>query len=294
MYANLDDAISEIFGHDARIQNRQAVHGGDINEAYHIVLSSGKDAFLKCNAQVGEDFFAAEAAGLAALKQAGANTPIVLAHGGLETGGAFLLLQYEHSASPKAGYWEHLGCMLANVHRASTAAFAPNGNYGFASDNYIGQTKQANTPSGKWIDFFRAARLGAQMDWAAHYFDASDKRRCAYLLDHLEEYLLEPGFPSLLHGDLWSGNVMAGSDGNPMLIDPAVYVGHYEADLAMTELFGRFPPAFYGAYHETIPAAPGYADRRDLYNLYHLLNHLNLFGASYLSPVRRILKRYAA
>ena len=131
------------------------------------------------------------------------------------------------------------------------------------------------------------------MKMADHYFDKEDKRRCWRILDHLEEFLIEPEFSSLLHGDLWSGNVIVDSMGEPMFIDPAVYVGHHEADLAMTALFGGFAPSFYEAYHEVIPKDPGYADRRELHDLYHLLNHLNLFGGAYLVSVRRILKRYA-
>ena len=109
---------------------------------------------------------------------------------------------------------------------------------------------------------------------------------------NLDRYLVEPEKPSLVHGDLWSGNFITGSDGQAWLIDPAVYVGHAEADLAMTELFGGFHPRFYAAYREVNPLQPGYEQRRDLYNLYHLLNHLNLFGRGYLSSVLRILSRY--
>ena len=112
------------------------------------------------------------------------------------------------------------------------------------------------------------------------------------LLDHLDRYLTEPAFPSLLHGDLWGGNYVRGPEGSACLIDPAVSVGHAEADLAMTELFGGFAPAFYDAYRGENEIRPGYSDRRDLYNLYHLLNHLNLFGGSYYSAVMRIVKRY--
>ena len=131
------------------------------------------------------------------------------------------------------------------------------------------------------------------MELADGYFDKDDRQRCQNLLDNLDNYLVEPEFPSLIHGDLWSGNVMPDQNGSPMLIDPAVYIGHHEADIAMTELFGGFSPEFYDAYHEIIPKESGYVERRALYNLYHLLNHLNLFGRSYLSAVRRILKHYS-
>jgi fructosamine-3-kinase len=113
-----------------------------------------------------------------------------------------------------------------------------------------------------------------------------------WLLDHLDRYLAEPEYPSLLHGDLWGGNFMTGPDGYAWLIDPAVYVGHREADLAMTELFGGFAPAFYSAYRQIANVDPEYDDRRDLYNLYHLLNHVNLFGYSYVGSVLRTLDRF--
>ena len=113
------------------------------------------------------------------------------------------------------------------------------------------------------------------------------------VLDHLDEYLIEPAHPSLLHGDLWSGNFVTGPDGHAWLIDPACYVGHAEADLAMKELFGGFAPSFYDAYRELCPIAMGYSDRRELYNLYHLLNHLNLFGRGYLESVMQIVRRFS-
>ena len=127
---------------------------------------------------------------------------------------------------------------------------------------------------------------------AEQYFEASERRMINNLLERLDTLLIEPEYPSLLHGDLWSGNFMTGDDGKAWLIDPAVYVGHAEADIAMTELFGGFSEEFYSAYRETAPMQAGYEDRRDLYNLYQLLNHLNMFGGSYLSSVRRIVRRY--
>ena len=139
-------------------------------------------------------------------------------------------------------------------------------------------------------DINRDCRLAPQFRDAARWFDATDRKRISYLLEHLDEYLDEPEQPSFLHGNLWSGNFITGSDGNAWLIDPAAYVGHPEADIAMTELFGGFPQKFYDSYQEVNPMKPGYERRREVYNLYHLLNHLNLFGGSYLSSVRRILK----
>lgn len=284
--------IQRLFGNNVQVTDRVPVSGGDINEAYRLCLSDGCDLFIKLNDKAGEDFFLAEKAGLEALRAAGANTPQVLGYGKLAGNSAYLLLEYVRSACPQRNYGEMLGHMLAEVHRAAVDNTARKGRFGFYRDNYIGQIRQKNKGNDSWIEFFRTSRMAVQFDLAADYLDKEDRRKCQNLLDHLDKFLIEPAFPSLLHGDLWSGNVMPDSQGNPMLIDPAVYVGHHEADLAMTELFGGFPPEFYDAYHEIIPREPGYADRRDLYNLYHLLNHLNLFGSSYLAAIRRIVKRY--
>ena len=293
MRSVLNEIVRSFFGQAASVEWSEPVSGGDINEAFHLLLTSGEEVFLKLNARAEENFFLAEAHGLKCMKECGASVPEVLAVGKLSDGAAYLLLSYVRSSARKSDYWSRLGYMLGDMHRAETGRFTKKGNFGLDRDNFIGATKQVNKPKAGWIEFFRENRLGFQLKLAAHYFDKEDKRRLRRILDHLEEFLTEPEFPSLLHGDLWGGNVMSDSQGMPMLIDPAVYVGHHEADLAMTELFGGFDPAFYDAYHEVIPREPGYADRRELYNLYHLLNHLNLFGGAYLASVRRILKRYA-
>ena len=293
MYQSLEEAVRDIWGQEATIQSRRSVSGGDINDAYHLLLSNGNEAFLKLNRNAANNFFTAEAHGLEAMGETGTNVPQVLACGNTAEGVGFLLLSYEKSSHPTKDYWSLLGEMLANMHLSNTESFVEGGMFGFREDNYIGATVQINKPKHRWIEFFRDARLGVQMRLADRYFDRSDKELCQRMLDHLGDFLTEPQFPSLLHGDLWSGNVMPDRNGCPMLMDPAVYVGHHEADLAMTELFGGFAQAFYDAYHERIPKELGHSDRRDIYNLYHLLNHLNLFGGSYLASVRRILKRYA-
>lgn len=288
----MQTAIQKIYGADVQITEKAPVSGGDINEAYHLVLSNGTEVFLKRNAHAKVDFFLAEKAGLEALHKAGANTPEVLACGISEGTCAYLLLGYIRRARPRSNYWSLLGQMLAKMHRSPVEKVTGDSRYGFTTNNYIGQTKQINTRNSNWVEFFRTSRLAVQFDLATHYLDKEDRRRAQSILDHLDEYLNEPAFPSLVHGDLWSGNVMPDSQGAPMLIDPAVYIGHHEVDLAMTELFGGFAPDFYDAYHEIIPKEPGYTDRREIYNLYHLLNHLNLFGSSYLASVRKILKKY--
>lgn len=287
MYHNLNDVVKDIWGQGVSIQNKQPVSGGDINEAYHLSLSNGEEAFLKINRKAGEIFFRAEANGLTAMRDAGANVPKVLGYGE-----GFLLLVYDKSSFKANDYGTLLGQMLANMHLADTKEFVKSGVFSFYEDNFIGATVQINSPKSSWVKFFQNTRLGVQMKMADRYFDKDDKKRCQLLIDRLRDLLIEPKFPSLLHGDLWSGNAMPDRNGNPMLIDPAVYIGHHEADIAMTELFGGFPSTFYNAYYEIIPKESGYEDRRDIYNLYHLLNHLNLFGNSYLASVRRILKHY--
>ena len=187
------------------------------------------------------------------------------------------------------------GAAATSSSDSADGALSPSGQcmkFGFFQDNFIGARPQKNTSSESWISFFRNNRLAPQFSAADRYFTAEDRARNQKLLDHLEDFLVEPEKPSLLHGDLWSGNVMCGTDGNVLLIDPACYVGHAEADLAMTELFGGFPSSFYDAYREARPLQPGYESRRDLYNLYQLLNHLNLFGSGYLNAVKSVVAEY--
>lgn len=264
------------------------VSGGDINDAYKLNLSDGRQIFMKVNRSSGSSFFQAEADGLEAIRATDAiGVPQVIAVGKDQQYGAFLLLEWVEAAPKAHGFWETFGRSLARMHRV------PADHFGWEKDNYIGASPQINTQHDSWIAFYRDCRLAPQFRRADHYFEPATWKRISRLLDRLEDYLVEPIHPSLLHGDLWSGNYITGNDGQAWLIDPAVYLGHAEADLAMTELFGGFHPDFYSAYREVSPLQPGYEQRRDLYNLYHLLNHLNLFGGGYLSAVLRILNRYS-
>ena len=291
--SSLEEAIDGIFGKDLQIVGKQQVYGGDINRTYRLTLSDGASVFMKSNTLNNLTFFEAEAKGLEALRQTDAiGVPKVFGIG-TDQSTSFLLMEYLEAAPKIDGYWEVFGRELAALHRADTGHLADNGNFGFPADNYIGATPQKNTPMTSWADFFRECRLLPQIRMADRYFDTKLRQLSAKLLDRLDGYLSEPEFPSLLHGDLWSGNAAPGPDGKAWIFDPAAYVGHYEAELAMTELFGRYPQEFYRAYSEINPIDVGYRDRRDLYNLYHLLNHLNLFGGSYLGSVRQILSRYA-
>ncbi|MDE7313639.1 MAG: fructosamine kinase family protein [Eubacterium sp.] len=295
-FSSLQDALQALFGAGTKVTQAQYAAGGDINEARRLTLSNGMRIFMKSNAKANLSFFTAEAAGLAAIARTGTvSVPRVLCCGTDQAQGgySFLLMDYLESGSRRADYWEVLGQQLAAMHRADTAPFVPGGRYGFLQDNFIGASSQGNAPGDSWTGFFRDCRLKPQFERASGYFEAADIKKASRLMERIPDLLAEPQHPSLLHGDLWGGNVMTGHDGTAWLIDPAVYVGHAEADLAMTELFGGFSQRFYAAYREAAPLQEGYERRRDLYNLYHMLNHLNLFGRSYLGAVKRILGEYA-
>ena len=288
---SLYDVIWNLFGTERRITKRRYVSGGDINEVCVLVLDDGRRLFLKSNSIRAFDNFSAEAEGLAAMRETGTvQVPELLGIGKDPEGFSFLLMEYIEAERASGKYWEELGRNLACMHKAPVTGKA---SFGWKRDNYIGARRQINAGHDSWISFFRDCRLAPQFGDADRYFDTTDRKRAEHLLSHLDRFLIEPERPSLVHGDLWSGNVIAGKGGKAWLIDPAVYYGHPEADLAMTELFGGFAGAFYAAYQEENPLEAGYKDRRDLYNLYQLLNHLNMFGASYLSSVQQILKRYA-
>jgi fructosamine-3-kinase len=252
------------------IADAQRVSGGCIHRCYRATLG-GRAVFLKTNQARFADAFAAEADGLAALRDAGCTAPEPISHG-TAAGSAYLLMEFLELGS--RGDFTALGPMLAAMHRSE------GGSFGWVRDNYIGSTPQANALSDSWAAFWRERRLGPQLALA---------RRNGYALDVPDVSRLLEGHdpaPSLLHGDLWGGNAGFLRNGAPVLFDPAVYYGDREADLAMTELFGGFPPEFYSAYG---PVPPGYETRKHLYNLYHLLNHLNLFGGGYLGQIKATL-----
>lgn len=226
-----------------------------------------------------------------ALAQAeGPRVPRVLAF--LEEGSdQLLLMEYIEPGSRGGDFHVRFGRALARLHRTNR-----NDRCGFYRDNHIGSTPQRNTWSSDWFRFFGEHRLLYQVNLARErgLADQQMMRRTENLVKQLPELLpgLDDNRPSLLHGDLWGGNYLVDRYGDPVLVDPAAYYGHREADLAMTGLFGGFSPAFYRAYQEEWPLEPGFDRRRDLYNLYHLLNHLNLFGSGYLAGCQAILRRF--
>jgi fructosamine-3-kinase len=255
-----------------KIDAAAPIGGGCIHECFRVEIA-GKAFFLKCNSKEQASNFAAEADGLAALKQAGLRAPHPISHG---SAGANAYLMLELLDLKDQGDFAALGRMLAEAHRK------PGARFGWSRDNYIGATSQFNGWCDDWAEFWRTRRLQPQFDLARKRGYDIGQVDLSPLLENHEPH------PSLLHGDLWSGNAAFTKEG-PVVFDPAVYYGDREADLAMTELFGGFPGEFYRAYQAAYPLDAGYQLRKHLYNLYHLLNHLNLFGAGYLGQVKQTL-----
>ena len=198
---------------------------------------------------------------------------------------AYLLMEYLPEAPKGTDFWEVFGTGLASLHRHS------NESYGLDHDNYIGSLPQSNTVASDWTSFFVEQRLEPQLRMADSLINSSERRRFEQLFHRLDQLIpSEP--PALLHGDLWSGNYLTDDHGMPVLMDPAIYFGHREMDLAMMHLFGGFSTELFQHYHDVYPLEKGWRERIDLHNLYPLLVHVNLFGPSYLSGIRSTLVRY--
>ena len=284
-----------MIGATLRPQPRERVHGGSINECYRWETDAGA-IFVKVAPVRNIEMFAAEAAGLEELRRANAvRVPRVLGVGCTGEGSssavrAWLALEWIPSGDSSTASDATLGEQLAKQHRATQTSF------GWFRDNTIGSTPQLNAECPDWITFYRDLRLRYQLDLAAiNGFNGRLQDRGATLLDCLPHFFrTRKPAPSLLHGDLWGGNRLTDNDGQPVIFDPAVYYGDREADLAMTHLFGGYGKDFYAAYEAAWPRDPGHEARADLYNLYHVLNHLNLFGGGYLRQATGIIYRLLA
>ncbi len=275
---------------DLEIVERRPLGGGCISRTERIRVKSGREFCLKQHdGSEGASMLAAEAAGLRALwSESGPRVPAV-ENVWSEGKTTYLLMEYIESGSRGGSFFRDFGMKLARLHKERKET-----RFGFHMDNYIGSTPQPNTWSDTWISFFAEHRLGYQIR-LARTKGLADKRMSEdveRIISRLDSLLVEPEQASVLHGDLWGGNYLVDSAGTAVIIDPAVYYGHREADLAMTELFGGFSPEFYRAYQEEWPLQPGYSERSDLYNLYHMLNHLNIFGGGYAGAVARICRKY--
>ena len=292
-YDSLDKAIRGCFGDDVRLGRNTRMLPSDINSTKVVELTNGKSVFLKCNSIRNAAFFDAEEEGLNAMAKTNTvDTPKLYCKGtDKKLNMSFLMMELIETGAENKRSQGIFGQSLANMHLADASEFVKGGKYGFISDNFIGATKQINTPKDSWIDFFRECRLEPQIRMAQKGLTPIMKD-VYKLLDRLDDLLEEPEHPSLLHGDMWGGNHLYDRNGGVVLIDPAVYVGHYEADIAMTEMFQPFPTIFYENYQGKIPRQEGFVDRKDIYNLYHLLNHMNLFGGGYLHSVKAVLRRY--
>jgi fructosamine-3-kinase len=282
--ARLEASLAAALG--ARVAGARPLSGGDINEAFEVRLADGREIFVKCNVSAPNDMFVAEARGLAWLGDAKAlRVPTVLAASGANDLTPFLALELIRPKARGDNFDERLGRGLAALHRHGAPAF------GLDHDNYIGRLPQKNTLAVTWAEFYRVRRLGPQLKAAADAGLAPARLRRDFerLFGQLESLCgpVEP--PARLHGDLWGGNMITDDLGEPCLIDPAVYGGHREIDLAMMKLFGGFGARVFAAYAEAFPLADGARARVALYQLYPLMVHLNLFGASYLPQVEAAL-----
>lgn len=287
MWKEIEQQVAQATETPFTIKQQQSIGGGCISSAYRID-GGGTHYFVKTNSADGLKMFAAEAEGLAAMADAEAvRVPHPICWGAA-SGQAWLVMEYIEFGREGSQTAALLGRQLAQMHRATSTGF------GWHRDNTIGSTPQSNTPLyDDWAAFWRERRLGPQLELAdGNGFTGSLQRKGERLMTDLDA--LFAGYspqPSLLHGDLWGGNSAADEKGDPVIFDPAVYYGDREADLAMTELFGGFSPAFYDAYNEAWPLDAGYRQRRELYNLYHILNHANLFGIGYASQAESMLDR---
>ena len=283
VWNHITDQISQTTGSQFSPATPTSMGGGCVNQAY-CLSNNNQSFFVKINSTSLLSMFESEAAGLEEIAKA--NTvrvpkPICF---GISGDDSYLVL--EHIKMSAGGDMELAGRELAMMHRKI------GGGFGWHRDNTIGSTHQPNDLSTDWAEFWQKQRLGYQLKLASQLgyggrLQESGKR----LLELVPHLMRHQPQPSLLHGDLWGGNISFDRDGSPVIFDPAVYYGDREADIAMTELFGGFSSRFYSAYNEAWPLDQGYTDRKTLYNLYHILNHLNIFGSSYASQAQGMIDR---
>jgi len=284
--SSIEEILSRKFNQTVEIHSVSSVSGGSINETLKLTTNIGKFFVKKNSASLYPEMFEKEAKGLNILAATDAiAVPNVVALGKADNT-AFLVLDFIESGRKQIDFWDYFAKKLAALHKNSSSYF------GLDHNNYIGSLFQSNRKHDNWIDFYRSERLEIQVQLARDH-----GRMGKDVVDAFERFYqklpeifpVEP--PALLHGDLWGGNYMVNKNGNAVIIDPAVYYGHREMDLGMSQLFGGFDSQFYAAYHHHYPLESGWQQRMDYCNLYPLMVHVNLFGGGYLGSVKSILKK---
>ena len=288
---NLPDKIKKEIEErlDSTINDAKDLSGGCISNAYKIIMESGKKFLLKVNNDAPADMFATEAHGLNELQKANA----VKVPGAKIFSENYIVTEFIETGRKPGSFFRDFGQQFARLHRYKGSEF------GFYEDNYIGSNPQKNLTDGNenknWTEFYFNKRLLFQLMLCEKngYATKELKKNFGQLEDKITEILTgSEEEPTLLHGDLWSGNYMVDDEGNPCIIDPAVYYGHREADLGMTKLFGGYPEEFYKSYNESFPLKEGWEYRENIYKLYHVLNHLNLFGRGYYAHALSLIRFY--
>ncbi|MDJ0843191.1 MAG: fructosamine kinase family protein [Crocosphaera sp.] len=283
MWTQIAEHISQTTEKPFTVEKQKSVSGGCINQGYCVIDSDNK-YFVKINHASQVEMFAAEALGLKEMAQTQAiRVPKPICWGMTERSSYIVLEWLEFGRSSNTS-WEAMGRNLAKMHQ-----YRGKNKFGWEQNNTIGSTPQVNNWTEKWADFFADHRIGFQLKLAAR--KGGNFGNYSQIVNKVREVLsyISPQ-PSLVHGDLWSGNVAVTEAGEPVILDPATYYGDREVDIAMTELFGGFPAAFYRGYNEVLPLEQGYKKRKTLYNLYHILNHFNLFGGGYGSQANFMIQ----
>lgn len=290
IWNDIVEAINSTLNSSLTLQATHTIGGGCINQAWKLEMEDGaqgisKSFFVKSNAKNLQHMFAAENAALIEI----AETKTIRVPNPIEMGvsGNNCWIAMEFLEMSGTGSAQQLGQQLAAMHRTCRK------DYGWHRDNTIGSTPQPNTQSASWVDFWREQRLGYQLETSARKGYSGKLQALGDQVMSKLDLLFDGYVPqaSLLHGDLWGGNWSGLTDGTPVIFDPASYYGDRETDIAMTELFGGFSETFYQAYNENWPLDEGYGRRKILYNLYHILNHLNLFGGSYAGQAESMMQQ---
>lgn len=284
MWKEIAQAISQATNQEFAIANTTSVSGGCINQGYRI-SGNGAQYFVKLNDAAMVEMFTAEAIGLKQMYATQTITvPLPICWGTVENS-SYIVLQWLDLASGSNADWQIMGRELASMHREGIEK-----RFGFEVNNTIGSTPQINSWMDNWADFFAEQRIGYQLKLAKR--NGGSFPDLSRVVEAVRTRLADrQPEPSILHGDLWSGNAAIAANGSPVIFDPATYYGDRETDIAMTELFSGFPGTFYQGYNEAWQLDSGYQKRKSIYNLYHVLNHFNLFGGGYGNQANRIMQK---